>query len=772
MSTRKFISFAILAFSMIITACDNDIDNPEVPITANEKFTFATTKAIKLEVNVNDTYNNLYYYTVEVYDRNPFSTDTVANLLTAGVAKGGSSLNTSLVIPQHISQIYIRQTDPLKRKTVKVIDVNAETNSYVCNFKPILSSQVVANSSKVQAAADPKATDYTLPASYKTLNDAAITLSGEKYYLPSGVSASKINFGWSSNSELYIAGNLTFTDDQAFYVPTNCKLIVLPGGKLTFNVEANFEQNNVVLAVHPGANLIFNKKGSVGTGSILVNDGVTNMSADYEIRTNSKLINNGTLTGTKLTQTNSSSLINNFSMYLATDLVMNSNTNFKNDGNFEASNSIRTNNNNSVITNNNSLKTTYLDMAHGGGVLNNDCKVECLDFAMDGAEVESNEGTLIACHNLYVNNSTIKLNGDAMFNTGASYSNSASKLTEGVTFSFGVKIEAKVKNKKIPLLNIWKLSNKSGWKVIELKGTLEYVLPAIETPSNNFYKKVESGISIVEKSTITIAATDCNGIGQDEDHGSGIPASPKFPILVEENNEYTFAMEDLWPNLGDYDMNDFVFGVHNIKKMINSSNEVVNMSFDIQPLAAGSTMELSAALQFDKINSGKISISSTGSIASIEEGQVHANIVLFPNVHSLFGKSKPGVTNTYSHVNKVEAKNYSFNVTFTNPVSADDVIISNMNFYINVGNISGIDRKEVHLAGYKPSSKVQRATNNYKDSNNMVWAIMLPVGDFKYPTESTKIYDAYSKFKTWAASAGTIDSDWYLNPNKELVYLK
>ncbi len=54
----------------------------------------------------------------------------------------------------------------------------------------------------------------------------------------------------------------------------------------------------------------------------------------------------------------------------------------------------------------------------------------------------------------------------------------------------------------------------------------------------------------------------------------------------------------------------------------------------------------------------------------------------------------------------------------------------------------------------------------------MVWAIMLPVMDFKYPTESIKISEAYSKLKTWAASAGTVDRDWYLYPNKESVYSK
>ena len=130
------------------------------------------------------------------------------------------------------------------------------------------------------------------------------------------------------------------------------------------------------------------------------------------------------------------------------------------------------------------------------------------------------------------------------------------------------------------------------------------------------------------------------------------------------------------------------------------------------------------------------------------------------------------VLNTFSNAKKLVAENYTFNVSFTTPVSTESVIISKMNFYINVGNSTGNDRKEVHLAGFNPSSKVHKNTNSYKDSNNMVWAIMLPVGDFKYPTESTKIYEAYAKFNLWAGSAGTVDSDWYLFPTSGLVYVK
>ena len=774
MKTKIFIGLVILASSVFFTSCKNDIDNPGVVVTANEKFTYSTTKAIQLVVNVNDVYNDEYYYMVEVYDRNPFSTDTVANLLTAGVAKGTKALRTNLVIPQHISQLYIRQTDPLKRKTVKILDVKADAESFSCNFNPNSSTAASVNAVKaVKAVAlpDPKAVDYTLPASYTTLTSTSVTLDGIKYYVPSCVSNSSIDWGWKSNSELYVAGTVVF-NAKKFYMPSSCKLIILPGGSVTFDTKADFEQAGIVIGVHPQGNLIFNQTSSVGNGSMLVNDGRTYLNASFEIRLNAKIVNNGTLSGTQLTQTNYSEMINNSEMIFSTNYIMNSDTKFRNDGTFEVAGTIETNNVTAVITNNHNIKTSNFDMSSGGGVLNNNCKVECTDMSLGGATVNCSAGTLVACKNLYVNLSTISLTGNAMFMTGVTKENEVGNLTEGVTFNYAAIINGISDGTGYPLFSINKLNDKSGWEVLTLSGNLEYSLATGETPNSHYYKSIGNDVSIVEVPTVSIIGNECNNGGINADNGSGAPENPDFPIVVAENNEYTFAMEDLWPNLGDYDMNDFVFSIHNITKTINSENQVLEMSFDILPRAAGSTKELSAALQFDNISSGQITLSSTGSIGSVESGQTAANITLFPSVHSLFGKSSPVVINTFSNANKVEAQNYTFTVKFANPVSNEDVIISNMNFYIVVGDANSTDRKEVHLAGFKPSSKVQKETNNYKDSNNMVWAIMLPVGDFKYPTESVKIYEAYPKFNAWAASAGTTDTDWYLYPSNGLVYLK
>lgn len=771
MRIKSLFTILFVTGTIFLSSCDNDNGVSQKEIDPIENFTFSTTKTVQLVVNIADNYQNQYFYKVEVFDRNPFATDTLAQLLTAGVAKGNSALNTSVVIPQHITQLYIRQTDPLQRQTVKFIEVADNMSSLSCNFNIEQSAAIKSKVKQLAMAADPKATDYPLPSTYQTISSGSIKLSGSNYYLPAGVISSAVSFESKSKSALYVAGNLTIGSDN--YIPSKCLLVILPGGKVTYNSQVNFEQTDVVVAVHPGATLLLNQASSVGQSAKLINDGTTTCNAPLEVRSNSGLINNGTLTGTKLTQTNSSTFTNNQNAVFS-NFIMNSNSTFINNGVFEAKIEITTNNKTAIITNNNSIITGFFNMLNGGGELINNCKVECGDFGLEGGLITSKSGSVISCKSLYANNTSFNLNGNAILKTGAGIQDAAQSITNGVTFNHGVTITGQADGNNIPLVSILKLNQKTGWKVLTLNGTMEYSLAKGETPNSNFYKNIYKNVSIVQSPSITINGTSCNGGGVNADTGSNAPADPIFPVLVEENNEYTFTMEDLWPSLGDYDMNDIVFSIKNIKKNIDKNNKVVSMSFDITPRAAGSTRKICPAVQFDKVLSDNLSFTSTYTKAYKESGQQAANIILFPEFHSLFGKSSPVVLNTFANLPEIKANDYTFTVNFNTPTDNSDVIISNLNFYVIIGDVENNDRKEVHLSGFKATNKVQMAVNNYKDSNNMVWALMLPVGDFKYPTEMTKISVAYPKFDTWASSGGVVNTDWYLFPSttKNLVYTK
>lgn len=768
---KKLFYLTLILASIVFVSCDNDniIDVPNLNIS--ETFNFKTVKSIDYSVIVNDTYNGAYYYKVEIFDRNPFATDTIANLLQAGVAKSDMLFYSKLVVPQHLNTVYVRQTDPLNRRTVKAFDVTNEKEIFSFDFRPSLSSAASAPKRVVASAAtiDEKATDYVLPASYTTLSSVAVTLSGADYYIPAGVVQNNLTYGWLANSALYVAGELEFNSTEANYFPQNSKLVLLPGAKVTFNIPVNFSQTGIVIAVHPTAELTLKGSSDIGAGAKLINDGTTVFTTDFEIRQNSSITNNNILNATKLTQTNQSNFVNNGSCTLSYGLIMNSNTTFTNNGVFNAIETIRTNNTTSVIRNNNKITTLYLDMNEGGGRLENTCKVITEDMALQEAYIVSEAGSYISAQDLYANNTQIMLKGDAIFEvvSNADNANQSNALNGGAVFNYGVEVTGVVNATKYPLMNITKLKVKTGWQVLNLRGNIQVAIPLSEYPTGNYFKAVANGVEMVNTPTLTIAANSCNNSGVNADNGNGNPTNPTFPMTVNENNEYTFAMEDMWPYLGDYDVNDFVFKVHGISKTLSAQNLVSSMQFSITPLGAGSTKQMSAALQFDDLAAESVSVSSTNNIASVEAGHQKSNIILFPTVHTLFGKSSPVITNTYNHVAKVATLTYTFTITFSNAVAQDKLTIDRLNFYMIVGETNSNNRNEVHLAGYSPSSKVQKATNNYKDENNMMWAIMLPVGSFKYPTEKTKIYDAYPKFNTWVSSMAQSNRDWYLQPTAD-----
>ena len=149
------------------------------------------------------------------------------------------------------------------------------------------------------------------------------------------------------------------------------------------------------------------------------------------------------------------------------------------------------------------------------------------------------------------------------------------------------------------------------------------------------------------KKTIVVTGGGTGGDDDDDDTGGGVPPTdPTFPIEVVEGTDYVYSMEDLWPHMGDYDMNDFVFKIHAITKYVNSSNKVEKMTFQLTPLASGSTKMVSAALQLDGVAEGAISVVSTQDIARIDQGHTQANVILFENVHALFGLSATSATSS------------------------------------------------------------------------------------------------------------------------------
>lgn len=200
---------AILSFSM--QSCD---DEPGTSATNNgipNDFNYLTVTNIDIQVNVNDQFSGQYWYKVEVFDQNPLTTDTVVNLLAAGVANQTRSYSTRVVIPQYVTTLFVRQTDPKNKSVVKMVSVEKLAAGVVakCDFKPVVYTKTVKQ--KAAPVYTDKASDHPMPATGVTSINSAITLMGGKYYIAPGTTITNIDFGWLAGSELYVAGTLNIT---------------------------------------------------------------------------------------------------------------------------------------------------------------------------------------------------------------------------------------------------------------------------------------------------------------------------------------------------------------------------------------------------------------------------------------------------------------------------------------------------------------------------------------------------------------------------------
>lgn len=292
---------------------------------------------------------------------------------------------------------------------------------------------------------------------------------------------------------------------------------------------------------------------------------------------------------------------------------------------------------------------------------------------------------------------------------------------------------------------------------------------------------------VIPGMNVSDPSNSCNPIIPSLDtDGDGVPNSQdEYPIDPTRayNNYYpasdtsTLVFEDLWPNYGDYDMNDLVIG-YKFKIVSNSQHNVVEIFNTLVVRAQGAGMENGFGYQLN-VNPNSIlqvtgmgdqtgyNIKSTGT----EIGNPSkATFIVFNNSHnviSCWNTVKGEITCPY--------KTFDIYIKFsTNSISLTQLDISKWNPFIITGNVRG---REIHLPNYQPTEMVDVSyfgtgdddtnpsiSKYYKSVNNLPWALDI-TGKFNYPSEKNDISQAYLKFIDWVLSNGNSYQDWWSNLN-------
>lgn len=267
----------------------------------------------------------------------------------------------------------------------------------------------------------------------------------------------------------------------------------------------------------------------------------------------------------------------------------------------------------------------------------------------------------------------------------------------------------------------------------------------------------------------------------------------KVESRVEETHS-VYAFEDMWPDAGDYDMNDIVVDCAHEKEFYKHGNDEKNNGL-AREMFKLTTFRNSAVKQ-----SGLgIRVTNDASIATIYASKI-AKGEKTPITENLSMKNKkyywlPEYTFLTENIDKKEniffyltddiskelGTTYTIDVTYANAQKA-----SMTNIELFIYRKEGSKYWEVHLPLQSPTSRVQskyfgtladrsnysKKTNFYTRSGDYPFAFCLEgvsIEQFKgtilKPENETKPIDTFFPgFIEWSRSNGTTNEDWYLHP--------
>lgn len=312
-----------------------------------------------------------------------------------------------------------------------------------------------------------------------------------------------------------------------------------------------------------------------------------------------------------------------------------------------------------------------------------------------------------------------------------------------------------------------------------------------------------SGTSTANLKGGSAALTSPDWIGDidtDEDGIANIDDDYPHDPLRAFNNYWpatagTLAFEDLWPSMGDYDMNDAVIG-YKFNRVTNSLNNLVEGIGTLTLKANGASLDagFGFSLPDNIVNDGDLKVSgyqlTEGFIAlnsnNSEAGQDDLTVIVDDKFRKFGNTHKDKFTGTQTYYVKLSITGGTYNM--------DDFGFQTWNPFIMV-NLKIANRRghEIHLPGYAPTNKVDvllfDSANDGSDyptagggnlwyktnvkamaaddsvGQYFPWGLDIP-GNFSYTIEADQthqppttyrhtIWWGYRKFKQWAGSNGT-----------------
>lgn len=756
---------------------------------APDDFDWNMITSVKATVNVNDTKGGQYFYGVELYDANPIISPD-AHLLDKGAAKKGEPYESEIVIEKTNKTIFVKEIAPNGLFTVKAVDIiNGVAN---CDFttpsSPIRASRSLAMTRSVAVPDGPDEEDTSLfpdkcPEGLEVFKGYGFT-AGESYKVTS--STTSINLGGTTNISLYVTENITLTSE--LYLTPGSKLYILPNITVEMPQSKSNGQQGCIISIGRKASLII--KGDIQVGSDYKVYNLGTFKANNLEYINNSLFYNGSegkvIIEDDTKGENSDCTLINAGTLETEDFKVEGNSHAINYGTVIVKDDTEVNCTNGSWINEGTWITHDMSLSAWNANGFNACKLIVNDeLKIKDATLINDGGAFIQCKELEMNNATVNLGAKSLF-----------KVTEEAEYGYHRNQDVGFRGtgtdeKALLIIKKAKASEdtKDKANIIHYSGKLQIICsehPDAKINDSNIRWTMSEDVEWTEegKNTISIPVSECN-----EGYNQGTetkPESDPFPIIVEDNKKYSYLFEDQWPLYGDYDMNDLVITIKNRKISKNNRGKVKEFELELELEAVGAMKNIGAAIMFDDVLASSITkpveIEEKNLLTNfnltnmnIEKDQVNAVIPLFSDAHMALGRNIHQPINTISgnENNTKNTKEISFTIKFDTPLDPEAFNINKLNVFIIVDGNKANNRREIHIAGYRPTQLAETSSfggNNdgssvsaeryYVSKENLAWGIMVPT-NFKWPLEYTNIKDAYSGFEEWVTSGGQGNKNWW-----------
>lgn len=778
---NHLIPLAIIVVGAAFHSCKDDVFDPEkVKQTYQDKFPvkdidpnmdWKMTRQIAVEISVYEDYG--VDYTVEIYDANPFNPDTIPHLLAQGTANQDMAFCTTIDCPSIHSTLYVTRVDPQGRRLMKPV--------YISNDQLITSFGNKPATSRGLTRAATTRSDVSLQTMVRPYTEKEIEdmLSKAEEYKGQDMDANLSKNTLFKITKEYKGG----INHGGALTPTagTVKLIIAPEAKWEITSPQTVNQGLEIIVASKGK--IELKPGSqwnpslkfTNTSSLVV---LGTAYQDDDDKEDEAEDTRGEISGKGWIEFSNGGTNYNAGE-IEIDGINNNGGTFFNYGEIDVKELIGSSTG-SVYVNHGDIDVDKIGSDESTGpLIENSCKIEA-DTHVATKGIKMGPAALIKCKHLYAYG-YIDLSANSMIKV------------ENNTKFFNCNITGPTADNSYALLKLHKISaaTPKGYLINNVR--CEYTSHNSDKEFEDSYLNGGSsskgnGNAVLCKEGEApeyIPAGRCTGEGNTPNEGGeDIPAKAI---------NYTYAFEDYFPLVGDYDFNDVVLDVTMEYQREKKTNYIKATQINITLVAVGASKILGAGLRIVDVNKSAISnikYGGTGvkrfpatlpnSVMStdIEHENEYLTMPLFGNAHAVFENIANGtIVNTGK---TVAPKTYTYEIILeqsdqnsTQPLITKD----NLDFFICYKYKNMDKRMEVHLYefwdyGATAAGTVQQT--NLDLAGNNTWAICVP--NFRYPKELINISNqedenncAYPYFLNWARNRNE-HQDWYLYPNENNVY--